>query len=456
MLRFLKEQSPLLMLMIGWVLAAKLAPVLVMVVVPLTFILLRQREDWAGLLMSMLLVLVLSDARPEYTTMAYFKTVKNICVVLLAGFFFLAQDRFRPTAQVFTIFLPFFIYSVFPLVFSPAISTGVQKTVSFALMYLIVPNYVLFCFRHYGWDFFRNLLFFIVTLMLIGFVLRYAMPEITHIGGRFHGVFGNPNGIAIFCLLAFMLATVVMHVRPQVFSRWDRVLVYGSIVYCLILSGSRSALAAVLIYITIHRFFSYSPALGLVVMLAFMAVLEVVTSNIGAIITFLGLEQYFRLHTLEEGSGRYFAWQFAWEKIQPFFFFGGGFATDETIMRSHYRYLERMGHQGGVHNSYLSMWFNMGIVGLLVYFRSFVLLFIKAAKLSKGAVGVLFATLFSIMYESWLVGSLNPYTIMLLMIMTVISEPEIAQADEPEDEADEEQEEAPGDGALYFASQRTT
>src|SRR5690606_26458361 len=133
--------------------------------------------------------------------------------------------------------------------------------------------------------------------------------------------------------------------------------------------------------------------------------------------------------------GRYFAWQFAWEKIQPFFFFGGGFATDETIMRSHYRYLERMGHQGGVHNSYLSMWFNMGIVGLLVYFRSFVLLFIKAAKLSKGAVGVLFATLFSIMYESWLVGSLNPYTIMLLMIMTVISQPEIAQADEPEDEA---------------------
>jgi len=54
------------------------------------------------------------------------------------------------------------------------------------------------------------------------------------------------------------------------------------------------------------------------------------------------------------------------------------------------------------------------------------------------------------------VGSLNPYTIMLLMIMTVLSEPEIAQADEPEDEADEEQEEAPGDGALYFASQRTT
>ena len=37
----------------------------------------------------------------------------------------------------------------------------------------------------------------------------------------------------------------------------------------------------------------------------------------------------------------------------------------------------------------------------------------------------MFSVLFSIMYESWLVGSLNPYTIVLLMIMTVVSEEEI-------------------------------
>ncbi len=465
MRKFLKDRLALVAMMTAWVLAAQVAPVLVMVVVPLSFVLLRQREDWAGVLMGMVVVLVLSDARSDMPDLAYFKTVKNICVVLMAGFYLLAEQRFRPSARVFAIFMPFFIYSAFPLVYSPALSTGVQKTVSYALMFLIVPNYVLYCFREQRWDFFRDLVFLIVALMVIGIIMGRLAPGLAHIGGRFHGVFGNPNGVAIFCLLAFMLVTVLAHVRRGLFSGWELVLIYGSILYCLVLSGSRGSLAAVLIYVTIHRFFSYSPVLGLVVLIAFIAVIEVVTSNIAAIVTFLGLQDYFRLHTLEEGSGRYFAWQFAWEKIQPYFFFGGGFATDETIMRSHYRYLERMGHQGGVHNSYLSMWFNVGIVGLLIYFRSFVLLFFKAAKLTRAGVAVLFATLFSITYESWLVGSLNPYTIMLLIIMTVISEPEIAgeeAAAEEEEEADQADEAAEGPAPdarpahLYFAAQRRT
>ena len=42
------------------------------------------------------------------------------------------------------------------------------------------------------------------------------------------------------------------------------------------------------------------------------------------------------------------------------------------------------------------------------------------------ALAAMFSVLLSIMYESWLVGSLNPWTIMLLVIMTVISEEEIA------------------------------
>lgn len=38
---------------------------------------------------------------------------------------------------------------------------------------------------------------------------------------------------------------------------------------------------------------------------------------------------------------------------------------------------------------------------------------------------VLFSVLFSILYESWLAGSLNPYTILLLVILTVMSEGEV-------------------------------
>jgi hypothetical protein len=68
----------------------------------------------------------------------------------------------------------------------------------------------------------------------------------------------------------------------------------------------------------------------------------------------------------------------------------------------------------------------VGFVGILIYFRSFFLLFIKASKQASMSLAAMFAVMFSINYESWLVGSLNPYTIVLLMIMTVLSEEEIA------------------------------
>jgi hypothetical protein len=111
-------------------------------------------------------------------------------------------------------------------------------------------------------------------------------------------------------------------------------------------------------------------------------------------------------------------------------------------MRKWRIFLERMGHQGGVHNSYLSMWLNVGIVGLVIYLRSFLLLFFKSSKLAPISLAIMFSVLFSIMYESWLVGSLNPYTIVLLMIMTMVSEEEIAGAERytSEEEAVEQEE----------------
>jgi O-antigen ligase len=297
-------------------------------------------------------------------------------------------------------------------------------------MFLLVPNMVLYNFRLYGWKFFRDLMFLVVLILLLGYALRWVSPQMAFVGGRFSGVFGNPNGLGIFCFLSMVLFGVMRQVKKDMFTFREQVLIGGTILVMLLLSGSRASLVSVLIFVGFNRFFAYSPFLGFVALISMIGVIEVVGRNISTIVIALGLEEYFRLHTLEDGSGRYFAWQFAWEKIQDYLVFGGGFANDETVMRRNYAYLERMGHQGGVHNSYLSMWFNVGIIGLLLYFRGFILLFIKAAKLQPVSLAVMFSVLFSIMYESWLVGSLNPYTIMLLIIMTIASEEEIAKGDE--------------------------
>ena len=105
-----------------------------------------------------------------------------------------------------------------------------------------------------------------------------------------------------------------------------------------------------------------------------------------------------------------------------------------------------MGHHGGVHNSYLTMWFNTGIVGVLVFFRSYFLIFLKANKRAPFAFAIMFSSMFSVMYESWLTGSLNPFTIILLIIITVITEDEIVMWREKAEERRLEMEEG-GAGA---------
>ncbi|MBP6313601.1 MAG: O-antigen ligase family protein, partial [Flavobacteriales bacterium] len=178
-----------------------------------------------------------------------------------------------------------------------------------------------------------------------------------------------------------------------------------------------------------QRFFSGSVFVGFMALLLFIGVFEYAYSNLEAIVSFFGAEEYLRVNTLESGSGRYFAWEFAWVQLQSYIVFGGGFGTDEYVMRSFYEYLERMGHQGGVHNSYISLWFDVGIVGLVIYLRSLFLIFIKASRFAPMSMAVLFSVLFSVTYESWLVGSLNPFTILFVISMTMLSEEEIVLAD---------------------------
>lgn len=426
MLKMLRDEYQFLALGLIWVLAAVFAGPVVFALLPLSVFFIRSREMWPEMFFGFLLVLVLSDvAKDAFISMNVFKSAKNTYIVVLAVVFFLHREHFAPYARVFDIFLPFFLFSIIPLVFSNTILIGIQKTLSYALLYLIVPNYVLYNFRRSGWHFFRNLIWFMVIILLAGLITYLYGDWYSHVNGRFRGLFGNPNGLGIFCYLTLVLVTVAISINRDLFSFYQKVFIYGVILYFLFASGSRASTTSVLIFMVFHRLVARSPFLGFVLFLAAIGVGEVVSSNLPAIVEALGLEKYFRLRTLESGSGRYFAWEFAWTHIQEYFVVGGGFGNDEFIFRKHRFYLWRMNHQGGVHNSYLSFWLDVGIVGLLIYLRSFLLMFIKASKAVPMSLAVMFSTLFSIMYESWLVGSLNPFTIVLLTTMTMVTEEEI-------------------------------
>lgn len=428
MLRFLRDHWQLILVILVWLAVGYLFQEAVMLLLPLSVVFFKSRELWPEILFGMLIVFVFSDMEHDmFPRMKVFKTAKNYYVMAVAAIFLLETWRYQPASGIFKVFMPFFLYSVFPLIFSSSMVVGLQKTISYALLFMLVPNWVLYCYRRQGWEFFRNLIFFMTAILLAGPVIERVDPEFAYVGGRFRGIFGNPNGLANYAYLMLMLVAVITFVNKRVLSMLERIVVMAIIGYFIIKSGSRAALAASLMFFVFLRFFSFSPWIGFVGLVTVLIGVEVISSNFEAIVIYFGLEEYFRLGTLKEGSGRYFAWEFAWQHIQRYFVFGGGFANDEFIMRSNREYLEKMGHQGGVHNTYLSMWLNVGIVGLLIYLRSLFLLFVKASKLVPMSLAVLFSVLFSIMYESWLIGSLNPYTIILIMIMTVVTEPEIVQ-----------------------------
>ena len=427
MLTFLRQEIQLFVLILFWVLASAFVPVLVYGLLPLSILIFRHREHFPEILFGFIMVLVLSDAHKDIHALNAFKNAKNVYIVFMSLLFLNDSGRYLPLAKVFTLFLPFSIYSIFPLVFSPSLIISVQKTLSYSLLILVVPNYVLYSFRTQGWPFMRNLMLFLMSVLIIGLYFRLG-PD-GFVNGRFRGIFGNPNGLGLYCYLTAILFAVMNSINPKLFRYWEKWIIYGALLYFLISSGSRASLIALGIMFIFQRFFSGSVFVGFMALLLFIGLFEYMYSNLEGIVAFLGAEEYFRFDTLESGSGRYFAWAFAWEQLQAYIVFGGGFGTDENVMRGFYEYLESMGHQGGVHNSYLSLWFDVGIVGLVIYMRSLFLVFIKASRFAPMSMAVLFSVLFSVTYESWLVGSLNPFTILFVISMTLLSEEEIVLAD---------------------------
>lgn len=368
------------------------------------------------------LVLILSDSLQP--ALGFAKNVKNIYILLLAAILILRRRDFAPINTFYQRFLPFFIVAFISLTFTETFMTSFQKTISYLLIFMVVPNFVERIYRDNGKAFFKNLVYFFSVLLAIGISLKYLKPEIglSHVG-RLTGVFGNPNGLGIFSILCFLLFSVIEHSYPDLFSKWDRRIIFLLIITSIMFSGSRNAAVSLIIFLFTSKFYKMSPFLGFLIVLIIGFASEVIGNNYVLIIKSLGLESFFRVRTLDAAGGRYIAWNFAWERIQENFFLGKGFAFDEYIMRKNFDMLSRLGHQGGVHNSYLILWLNTGIIGLFLYLLSFISTFIQGAKNTHLAFPIMYTVMFTAMFEPWLVSSLNPFTIILLIIITIIINP---------------------------------
>lgn len=442
MIRFLNENKALIILLAVWFMVGRLNTPAFFAVAGLSIVILWRKLMFFELLIGFLFVLILSDTI-NYTT-DFAKVFKNVYILALTAIAVIERKRFPKLNRLYLYFLPFIAISLIGLLSSPIPILSAQKTLSYILLIFVVPQFLVKSFEERGSDIFRDLLMFAGFMILAGFVLELVEPGYTYQrGGRYRGVFGNPNGLGIFTSLVIALVYIVRDFFPKLFSKNDLRWIVIPAIISLILAGSRTSIIAVLIFFLFTRIYRISPLLGFLAFMGTAIGAELVATNIVSIIQSLGLSEFFRVETLEEGSGRQVAWNLSWNVIQENLWFGRGFAFDEWLMAKNQDYLNDLGHQGGVHNTYLQIWLNTGIFGLILFLRAIFLNIIKGASHSRLAFPFLWLILFSILPESWLAASLNPFTILFFIGLTLLSDPYFYRAETKETEIESEPESLP-------------
>jgi O-antigen ligase len=416
--KYFSENAQLVVISIIWVIFGMFTGPVVYIIVPLTLFLLYRKQMHLEILLGFFFILTLSDSRLH--ALSFAASVKNIYILILFLITIKEMRLLENRISFFKYFIPFFLVALVCMFFSPNIGISFQKTLSYFLLFFSVPNYFYIVYKKYGDTLFKAIVFLVSVILVLGLVINVFKPDITNLVGRYRGLLGNPNGIGLYTFLFILFFATVNDARQDIFTRYEKIIIYGIAFFSLLKCGGRTSLVTTLLFFFFKKFYKISPWLGFVIFVLSLYIYQLISNNLADIITYLGLADRFRVNSLENGSGRTVAWEFAWQQIQDNFFIGRGFSYTEYIFRINYDYLSMLGHQGAAHNAYLTIWLDTGLVGLLFYLLGLLVTFVKASINSKLAFPVLFAILFSNNYESWLTASLNPFTIQLLFILTFI------------------------------------
>ncbi|MFH1004716.1 MAG: O-antigen ligase family protein [Bacteroidota bacterium] len=427
MLQYFRSNYQMLLMFSIWIIGGIFFDIIGFAVIIASIFLLKYKQLYFEMFLGFMLILILSDSRLK--EMSFAREIKEIYISLLAIFFLMDRKDFTLFNKIIYFFIPFLLFSVFLISVSDTKFICLRKTISYILLLLIVPNYLMRIYQDKGSALFKEIVFLFTIVLVIGLLFYLFGLGNVSLVGRYKGILGNPNGMGLFCLMFFLLFTTITHCFPVMFLRWEKVFIYVIILISILLSDSRNTIGAILLYFLLVFFFKKSPALGFIIFIVFVLGYELISDNAVTIIDFLGLENYFRIETLETGSGRINAWHFAWKYIQQNFFIGKGFYYDEFVFyqskESDILSLLLTGHQGGVHNSFLSLWLCTGFIGLLLYFSGFILAFVKASQNFRIAFPLMMAILFSANFESWMMASLNPFTFQMWIILTLLTTPDL-------------------------------
>ncbi|MCB0803714.1 MAG: hypothetical protein KDB74_11490, partial [Flavobacteriales bacterium] len=191
---------------------------------------------------------------------------------------------------------------------------------------------------------------FIVVIICANLVFALFFSSAYSHGGRLRGFFGNPNGLAMFCLFGVLFYEVSRKAVVFLERKSEYLVILGLLVSTLLLTGSRAALFSVIIFYVYVRFVKFSPFLSFLSLVLITVGFDYFSQLGTELVIGLGLSQELRLEGaqgISTASGRLIAWKFAWEEIQNSFYMGRGWAYDEFwIFGPIQRVLNDLNHQG--------------------------------------------------------------------------------------------------------------
>ena len=339
------------------------------------------------------------------------------------AYLYLTSDKEEGWHRFIQPFIPFLAVALLSMLENPRLFYSFQKTFSYLLLLLVMPGLVRLVIKYERDRFLYNLILLGTLVLSVGIVLRFIYPGFVVFGGeRFSGLLGNPNGLGIYSFVFLTLFTYIHTFHKQLFMQRQILFIYAVLAASLIMGGSRGGIFSTLLFVAGWFLMRKNAVLGFATMVLVFFSYQLVMANFVEIVLYLNLQDFFRLSTLETGSGRVLVAEVAWKHIDMNYWFSKGFTYSEYILAQYADYFTAKGHQGNVHNSWLTMWMDTGLVGLVLFSVGWLVNFIRAAKLTPMVWALLFGLLLSISVESWLVASLNPFTILLVIILTMLAD----------------------------------
>lgn len=416
---FFKKRIFLLFLCLFHIVICAILPQLLIVLCPLSLLYFYFTNQQSTALLFFIFVLIASDSYESF--LQIFKTLRIECIVIL----FLLAIRQIWREQKFSVnilhILPLIGCFFISLIFSPTLFQTALRTLSYLFLPVIVFTLYKKIIIATGGRFLVDIITFSSIFILLGYILLFVSPSLTSIvstpasGFRFGGIFGNPNGQSIYC---FLLLPLILYVRQlRLIDRTTYFYFLGLILFSILISGSRTALAGsllILVYWVINNFsriyrilFKLTIPIGVVGLMLFGGILLQQSSF---------LSQRLRVETISSAGGRLAAWQWGYQQVPKHLYFGRGLMYDSYAYKANFSEAFRRGNRGfnAAFSGVLAFLLNAGVIGVLA-FLFFIYKSYSKFKYSKIVIPLFIAMLISWTFESWIVATLNAFTILFFI-----------------------------------------